>query len=244
VTARPDDAQTAATPEELSASGAELLGLLQSEESFEQTLQRVADLACSTIPGCTTGSVTLWREGEPYTIVSTDDLAQQVDDAQYETMEGPCLDASRYGETYVSSDLGGDRRWPVFASLATRKGIRSSLSLPLAVKGATIGALNLYSDQSNGFDGAVDVGRLIAGQAGVTIANADLYRTSRMLADQLQEAMLSRAVIEQAKGVIMAEQRCTPDEAFDLLRQASQRENVKLRDIAQRIVDGQVARKR
>ena len=243
-TARQDDAQAAETQDDLSPSGAELLGLLQSEETFEQTLQRVAELACSTIPGCSTGSVTLWREGEPYTVVSTDDLAQEVDDAQYETMEGPCLDASRYGETYVSTDLAHDARWPVFASLATRKGIRSSLSLPLAVKGSPIGALNLYSHEPRGFDGAVDVGRLIAGQAGVTIANADLYRASRALADQLQEAMQSRAVIEQAKGVLMAEQRCGPEEAFVLLRQASQRENVKLRDIAQRIVDGQASRKR
>jgi AmiR/NasT family two-component response regulator len=88
------------------------------------------------------------------------------------------------------------------------------------------------------------VGRLFAGQAGVAIANAEVYRASVALTGQLQEAMASRAVIEQAKGVLMAEQKCTPEEAFTLLRSASQRENVKLREIAERIVAGQNSRRR
>jgi GAF domain-containing protein len=246
-TARPDDALDPAgaeTPDELAARRAELVGLLQEEESWEDTLHRLAGLACATIPGCSAGSVTLWREGQPYTVVSTDDLAQEVDNAQYETLEGPCLDASRYGEVYVVREMTDEPRWPVFSSVAARKGIRSSLSLPLSVRGTPIGALNLYSHEHDGFDGAAEVGRLFAGQAGVAIANAQVYRASRSLADQLQEAMDSRAVIEQAKGVLMAEQGCTAEDAFTLLRAASQRENVKLRDIAQRIVEGQTDRKR
>ena len=244
-TARPDDAPIAAeTQDELTARRAELVGLLQAEESYEQTLQRLADLACAAIPGCTAGSVTLWREGHPYTVVSTDCLAQEVDNAQYETLEGPCLDASRYGEKYVVRDMAADARWPVFAGVAATKGIRSSLSLPLVVRGTPIGALNLYSSDRDGFQGATEMGRLFAGQAGVAIANAELYRASRTLADQLQDAMTSRAVIEQAKGVLMAGQRCGPEEAFELLKQASQRENVKLREIAQRIVAQQRGRRR
>ena len=242
-TARPDDAPEQAD-DELVARRAELVGLLHAEESYEDTLRRLATLARTTIPRCTAGSVTLWREGRPYTVVSTDELAQAVDDAQYETLEGPCLDASRYGETYVVAEMTDEARWPVFASVAVRQGIRSSLSLPLRVRGESIGALNLYSTDHDGFGGSVELGRLFAGQAGVAIANAEVYRASRSMAEQLQEAMQSRAVIEQAKGVLMAEQGCRPDEAFELLRQASQRENVKLRDIAQRIVDGQAGRKR
>lgn len=246
-TARPGDAPepvAAETPDELAARRAELVGLLQEEESWAQTLERLAGLARATIPGCSAGSVTLWREGQPYTVVSTDDLAREVDNAQYETLEGPCLDASRYGEVYVVREMAGETRWPVFCSVAARKGIRSSLSLPLSVRGAPIGALNLYSEQHDGFAGAEEVGRLFAGQAGVAIANAEVYRASRSLAEQLQEAMDSRAVIEQAKGVLMAEQGGTAEEAFALLRAASQRENVKLRDIAQRIVGDQTGRKR
>lgn len=246
-TARPDDAPdpvAAETADELAARRAELVGLLQTEESYEETLQRLADLACASIPRCSAGSVTLWREGQPYTVVSTDELAREVDNAQYETLEGPCLDASRYGETYVVSEMSADARWPVFADAATRKGIRSSLSLPLSVRGQSIGALNLYSNDHDGFDGATEIGRLFAGQASVAIANAEVYGASRTLAEQLQEAMSSRAVIEQAKGVLMAGQGCTAEEAFALLRAASQRENVKLREIAERIVSEQNSRKR
>jgi len=222
----------------------ERVGLLQGDESYEQTLQRLADLACETIPGCFAGSVTLWREGRPYTVVSTDDVAREVDNAQYESSEGPCLDAGRNGTTFVVEDMCADVRWPAFGAVATKHGIMSSLSLPLAVRGEPIGALNLYSRDRDGFAGAIEVGRMFAWQAAVAIANAELYDVTRKLAEQLQEAMASRAVIEQAKGVLMADQGCGPKEAFELLRQASQRENVKLRDIAQRIVSSLPARRR
>ena len=242
--ASPDDLYAVGeAPDDLAAQRAELIGLLQAEESYPETLQRLADLACTTIPGCRAGSVTLWREGHPYTVVSTDDLAREADNAQYETLEGPCLDASRYGETYVVEDMVTEARWPTFSAVATHRGVRSSLSLPLTVRGQPIGALNLYSTERGGFAGATETGRHFAGQAGVAIANAEVYRASRALADQLQEAMASRAVIEQAKGVLMAEERCGPEEAFEMLRRASQRENVKLRDIAQRIVSGQGRRR-
>ena len=243
-TARPDDAYDLDADADLDLrERVESVGLLRSGESYEETLRRLAELACETIPGCSAGSVTLWREGEPYTVVSTSALAQEVDNAQYASGDGPCLDAGRSGETYLVADLAADGRWPEFAAVAVRHGIRSSLSLPLAVRGEPIGALNLYSQDLDGFAAALPAGRLFARQAAVAIANAELYDTTRKLAEQLQEAMASRAVIEQAKGVLMAEQGCGPKEAFELLRQASQRENVKLRDIAQRIVMGQ-ARKR
>jgi GAF domain-containing protein len=222
---------------ELWAHHAELVGLLRAEETYQETLARVAQLACATIPGCDAGSVTLWREGHPYTVVSTDDLAQAIDEAQYETLEGPCLDASRYGEVYVIGDMTSEGRWPTFAGVAVARGARSSLSLPLTVRDQPIGALNLYSIEPQAFDGARDVGLLFAAQASVAIANARVYDASRALTTQLEEAMRSRAVIEQAKGIIMSEQRCGPDDAFELLRLASQRENVKLRDIATRIVE-------
>lgn len=219
------------------------LGLLRAGETWHETLERVAETACATLPG-TAGSVTLWRADAPYTVVSTDELARTVDEAQYETMEGPCLDASRYGETYVVADMAREPRWPVFADLAARRGVRSSLSLPLLVRDEPIGALNLYSRDPAAFAGAVEAGEAFATEASVAVANAEIYHQARVLAEQLQEAMDSRAVIEQAKGVLMAGQGCPPEQAFELLRAASQRENVKIRDIAKRIVDEQVSRKR
>jgi GAF domain-containing protein len=244
---RPEDAlddELAGASRDLTATRAELVGLLRTEESAEQTLERLAALACATIPRCRAASLTQWRDGKPYTVVSSDPLAQEIDNHQYELLEGPCLDASRYGEAYRVDDMAEEGRWPVFTDVARSRGVVSSLSQPLVVRGEVIGALNLYATQPRAF---AEVGQIVEGfaaQAGTTIANADLYRASRTLAEQLQEALASRAVIEQAKGVLMAEQGCGPDDAFDLLRQASQRENVKVRDVAQRIVDGQAARKR
>jgi GAF domain-containing protein len=215
---------------------AELVGLLQAEESYDETLSRVARMACRTIPGCDSGSVTLWSEGRPYTVVSTDDLAQHIDTAQYETLEGPCLDASRYGEHYLSTDLTTDGRWPVWAALAVGRGVRSSLSLPLLVRGRPIGALNLYSTSTDGFAGALDVGLLFAAQAGVAIANADVFQASRALAAELEAALRDNAVVEQARGVVMAERDCSPDEALALLEALASAAGEELRTAAARVV--------
>ena len=244
--ARPDDAfepVAAETRDELAATRSELVGLLRTEETAEQTLERLATLACAAVPGAAVGSVTLWQDGQPYTVVSSDPLAEEIDTKQYEVLEGPCLDASRYGQPYLVPDMAAEQRWPVFSDVAALNGIGSSLSLPLTARGDVIGALNLYSREPHAFDGAVEIAGQFAVQAGITIANAAVYRASRRLAEELQEAMSSRAVIEQAKGVLMAEQGCTADGAFTLLRLASQRENVKIRDIAARIVEAQTSRK-
>lgn len=207
---------------DLDAGKATLLGLLDTEESWTDTLRRVAAVACATIPGCSSGSVTLWREDQPYTLVSTNDLARVIDEAQYETMEGPCLDASRYGRTYVIGDMREDRRWPTFCGVAATRGALSSMSVPLVVKGESIGALNLYSVDANGFDGAQGKGEAFAKQASVAIANARVYHASRTLAESLEAALRANAEVEQAKGRIMAERRCTAEEAERILRERVQ----------------------
>lgn len=189
----------------LDAGRENLLGLLRAEESWTDTLQRVATLACATIPGCESGSVTLWREGQPYTIVSTDDLARTIDDGQYDAMEGPCLDASRYGETYVVSDMRGEQRWPTFAGVAAQRGALSSLSVPLVVRDEPIGALNLYATKADGFLDGERAGQAFAKQASVAIANAQVYDASRRLAESLEAALHASAEIEQAKGRALAE---------------------------------------
>ncbi|HEX8001962.1 MAG TPA: GAF domain-containing protein [Mycobacteriales bacterium] len=190
---------------ELDAPREALLGLLRTEESWTDTLLRVATLACASIEGCDSGSVTLWREGQPYTVVSTDDLAQEIDDAQYDVMEGPCLDASRTGRSYVIGDMAADPRWPTFSGVAAMRGARSSLSVALTVRGESIGALNLYSRGAHGFDGAVRAAEGFAGQASVAIANARVYQASRTLAERLEEALRAAAEVEQAKGRALAE---------------------------------------
>ncbi len=131
-----------------------------------------------------------------------------------------------------------EERWGPFPSEALRHGVGSSLSLPLAVRQQPIGALNLYSRAERAYtDLSREIARLFAAQASVAVANAQVYEASRRLTEQLQEATLTRSVIEQAKGILIAERGCDEDTAFELLRAASQRQNVKLRDVAQRLVD-------
>jgi AmiR/NasT family two-component response regulator len=113
----------------------------------------------------------------------------------------------------------------------------STLSHPLTVDGQTNGALNAYSRRANGF-GAADLrtGQLIAAQAAVVLANATAYWTARSRAEQLEQALVSRAVIEQAKGIIISTMRCSADEAFQVLVKQSQQQNRKLREVADEVV--------
>jgi GAF domain-containing protein len=217
---------------------AELVGLLDAEETFTETLQRIAALACAAIPGCTSGSVTLWRDdGHPYTVVSTSDLARDIDNAQYESMQGPCLDASRTGETYEITDMRTDGRWPTFAAVAVRRGALSSLSVPLSVRGRSLGALDLYSDQPDGFRDAVRAGQAFAAQASVAIANAELHDASRALAREIDERLRRRATIDQAVGVLMARHGCDAEAAAALLAEETARAGGDELAVARRVVE-------
>jgi GAF domain-containing protein len=130
-----------------------------------------------------------------------------------------------------------------FAKAAMARGVKSTLSLPLLAGGRAVGALNLYARVPNGFSAEDEaVGGDPAAAAAIVLVNAADYRAASELSERLTQAMQSRAVIEQAKGMLMSRSpHLDPDGAFDLLRRASQRENVKLREIAQRIVDGRRA---
>jgi GAF domain-containing protein len=226
---------------ELERTLAELVGLLPDHETFEATLRRVAELSVRTIPGCVSASVTVLTDGGAgTTAAASDDRSLRVDEAQY-SYGGPCLDAARTGETYDVPSIADERRWGEYPAAALRCGVSSSLSLPLTVHGASIGALNLYGGTAAAFGTeAHGTAALFAVQAAVAIANARVVETSRRLTSQMREAMSARAVIEQAKGILMAERSCDDEVAFDLLRTASQRQNVKLRDVAQGLVASKV----
>jgi transcriptional regulator with GAF, ATPase, and Fis domain len=181
--------------------------------------------------------ITMLVDGRPRTAVFTDDTAPEIDVAQYETGIGPCLDAFRHQQVYRIDDMDKDRQWPPFSEAAAAQGIQSSLSLPLLARHDGVGALNLYSRTRAAFsDDDVEVGLQFATQAAIVLANAQAYWDARQLGEDMAEAMKSRATIEQAKGILMGAQRCTADEAFQILVRASQRENRKLREIAEDIV--------
>jgi GAF domain-containing protein len=212
--------------------------------TLEQTLSRVAELTIEAVEPADMVGLTMLVEGRNRTAIFTDDAAPEIDQAQYDTGEGPCLEAfSTQRITMIRSTLE-DGPWPEFRRVAAAHGIRSTMSLPMLVDKRAVGAMNLYSNRERAFDDDdAETGMLFASQASIVLANAQAYWDARELSSGLSEAMRHRAVIEQAKGMLMAAQGCDEDDAFELLIKASQRENVKLRDVAQRLVDGALARR-
>ncbi|MFL6241186.1 MAG: GAF and ANTAR domain-containing protein [Actinomycetes bacterium] len=213
-----------------------LAALLLTEPSMSAALHRAAVLIAADLPGADAVSVTL-ADGERRTIAFSGDLAAQADEAQYDAETGPCLDAIRTEDVVLVDDLEVEQRWPQYRRHGLAAGVRSSFSLPLYSEGIPVGALNIYSRSVGAFDQqARDRATVIAGFAGVVLVNAELYYATAERADQMREAMASRAVIEQAKGVLMARQGCDADTAFFLLVRMSQASHRKLRDVAADLV--------
>lgn len=224
-------------PDELWRSVADLSSLLLCEEDQETTLRRVGDLAVRSIGGCDGVGVTLRGDRRPTTRAATGGLVYEVDTYQYEIDEGPCLEAVASREIIEVEDMASERRWPRFGSHAAERGVRSSLSLPMVVRGEAIGALNLYAFATHAFTPADrQTGTMFAAQAAVAIANAQAYASSVRLAQELREALDSRAMIDQAMGILIGRNGLGPEEAFAALRVRSQGENRKLRDVAADVV--------
>jgi GAF domain-containing protein len=194
--------------------------------------------ATDVVPGCHGTSMTMHESGLPTGSAASDAWATELDRAQVEEQEGPCLDCLREGSVTRVRDLADDPRFPSYGPRAAALGGRSALSVPLSNDGRTVGALDLYSRDPDRFGTqAVAVGTLLAAHASLALQAANAYHSSRALAEQLQAALVSRAQIEQAKGVLMARQGGTADQAFETLVAMSQRSNRKLRDVAQALVE-------
>lgn len=212
-------------------------------EPLSDTLLQVARIATSALRADMAGLTLLYPDGQARTAVSTSDEADELDQAQYDSNRGPCLEAFRTKAQLRVDDTSTDRRWPEYAAVAVAHKVRSSLSSPLIVVGDGIGALNLYSSEPRHFDDDdADDLAIYASQAAVALANAQAYWEQASLAEGLATAMQSRATIEQAKGVIMAMRGVPEHEAFEVLRKTSQDRNVKVRELAHQIVTGVVTR--
>ncbi|MEU8663228.1 GAF and ANTAR domain-containing protein [Actinoplanes philippinensis] len=208
------------------------------ETCLDGVMARVAALAKETVPGAYEVSVTLIRDGGPRTVAHTGEPAERVDRWQYANHHGPCLDAAADRKTVLVDDVAAERRWPGWSQHAGSVGVCSALSVGLPIRDHVIGAVNVYATSSRAFDDdAVRLAETFAEYAAVALANADLYHSAAALARQMEAAMESRAVIEQAKGIIMSQRRCGPDEAFTILSRASQSANRKLRDVAAAVVE-------
>jgi GAF domain-containing protein len=201
-------------------------------------LREITGIAARGIPGAEATSVTLVRGDEAFTAAHDGDMALAADELQYERGHGPCMDAGRGGVVLRVDDMLTEQRWPDYVSRVTAVGVRSSLSVPLPYQGSSIGALNVYSSVPGAFavPEALAAGTEVAEVVAVAVANADAHARLDEQTQHMRRAMESRAVIEQAKGVLMAQRQVDAEEAFEVLREASQRYNRKLRDIATGVV--------
>lgn len=215
----------------------ELTTINLRDQSLDETLLQIAELARRVIPGVDDVSVTVITNGRPKTMVFTSPLAVQLDERQYESGFGPCLDAAATGMTIVLNHRLDSPLYPEFTRAALRSGVSQTAAIALLVPHRTAGALNLYSSRDAPFrESDIVFAERFASFAAFAVSNADHVDSAEELGRQLQEAMRSRAVIEQAKGIVMGRYGLTADEAFRRLAKESQDTNTRLRDLAARIV--------
>ena len=226
---------------------ADLAAQLYDADNLDGVLLRIAEATVSTVAGCEMASVSLAERSGYRTAASTDLAATAVDQAQYQAHEGPCLDAFDAPMVYAQSFP--DERWPALASRPTESGVQSVLSYRLnPARSSAVdsrgGSLNSYAVDPDAFsDTAQEIGLILAAHASVAARAVDERSTLQNLGRDLQQALLSRDVIGQAKGILMERLKVTPEDAFDLLRRSSQQLNVKLREVARGLTEtGEFAR--
>ena len=229
----------------LEASLAGLSGLLTGPRPVQETMVRIAEFAVRAVPGAEGAGLTMLEDDRPQTVVASAEFVHAVDDVQYGLGEGPCLVAVETRRTQTSGSLGGDARWPRFGPRVGRMGVHSAVSLPLLLPDRVVGALNVYAHGKDAFGSeAVRIGEMFARPAAVSVHNAQILAQSQRLAEQLGAALVSRAVIDQALGVIMSRTGATPEEAFERLRAMSQSQHVKVAEVARALLDEAVRRAR
>ena len=220
------------TRAELAAYFASVSRDLLTRSDDQLTFDRIARRAVEVVPACDFVGITLRRRrGRPESVAVTDPAARSCDDWQYELGEGPCLSAIAEDETYLIDDVAGDPRWPRWGPRAARAGAGSVLSIRLADDETALGALNMYSRKPHGWDSdSVDLAMVFASHAATAVSNTRLV-------SGLQTALQSRHLIGVAQGILMAQYDMGLETAFEVLRRYSSHTNVKLRDVAQSVVE-------
>ena len=205
---------------------------LQAEDDVDDTLTKLVHLAVETLDACQHAGISLTRRRKITSGPRTDDVPARMDDLQNEVGEGPCLDAIKEQETVHVGRLSQEKRWPDFARRAHGEtGVESILSLRLFVEEDTMGALNLYSKATDAFsEDDIAIASVFAAHGAVAMAAA------RKEGD-LQKAVDSRVIIEQAKGKLVGERGISMEDAFELLRSHARRNNEAIHSVAQAVVD-------
>ena len=210
--------------------------VLAAHEDMQATLERIVKLAVEHLDPCEYAGVSFVEGKRISSPASSDEVPRVLDRIQSETGEGPCIDAIKEHEVFQTGDLAAEGRWPQFSRRAfDETGVQSVLSLRLFVERDTMGALNLYATEGDAFDeGDVAVGSVFAVHAAVAMASARRE-------EGLERKAEGREAIGRAKGIIMARSGVSDERAFEMLKAASQRLNLKLRDVARQVNEGTAA---
>lgn len=239
------DRLAAAQDADLRAALAGLSQLAASQIALAEMLRRVAEFAVRAIPGADGAGLTIMDNGTPGTVVVTDPFVERVDEIQYSLGEGPCLSAAAERRAVRSGSLGDDRSWPRFGQRVARMGVHSALSMPLVAADEVVGAINIYARAHEAFDERAEVlAQLYAVAAAVSVQTAEALAQARALAEQLENALGSHAVVDQAIGVLISRTGCTHEQAFEKLRAVSQTQNKRLTLVAQKLIDDAMRRAR
>jgi hypothetical protein len=217
---------------------AALLSLTAATE--ERSLSQLTELAASQVAGCVAANVTVWRHGEVTATAASHREPSRLIDVQLASRRGPLLDAMTSSVPVSCADTLTEGRWPEFASAALQMGIRSCVVL--TYRGRAVVTLSLYGLRPRSIDPyQIQLAELLVAYAGALVGAVADYDNSRRLADQLREASSSRAIVDQAKGILMHALGCSADEALERMRQVSQRTNLRATEVAQRIIDAHVS---
>ncbi|TQC48480.1 ANTAR domain-containing protein [Rhodococcus sp. WS4] len=226
-----------ANADAVTASLESVLELLETADEVNVVLHTLCLQIVQAFPGASMAGVTVLRSAGPVTAAATSDEVARLQELQHRFGEGPSLDAARSGDTVRADRAGARERWPAYAASSEQAGVHSYLSVPLLPGSEQPGALNLYGILPHAFHRMDEpVLELYVEAAAVAVRNARRYGEARNLIEQLRIAVRTRAVIDQAKGIVMALRGLDAETAFDVLVARSQRENVKLRVVAERVV--------
>ena len=206
--------------------------MLADERNLDTILREIVAVAVAEIDACESAGIELVEKRVVRPVVASSEVARRISEVQNEVGEGPCLSAIEEHETFRTDDLETDDRWPAFAARArTDTDVRSIIGFRLFAEEDTMGALNLYSSKPNAFnEHASAIGSILAAHAAIAMS----WARER---EYMQAAVQNRDVIGQAKGLLMARKHITGDAAFELLRDASQRLNVKVHRLAEQLID-------
>lgn len=224
-------------PLDLAAAYTELQNLMLDGPDVTDFLHELTMLASAIVPATHCG-ITLRRDGQVATVASSDVVAMRMDEIQYIRGRGPCLAAVHQGTRVEVPDISTESRWGDYSEYALSNGVHSVVSLPLTVDGQVRGALNLFATAPHAFTGP-DIARAEAftHQAATALTILLRHASHTVLDDELSEALATRAVIDQALGILMVTRKIAAHEAFEMLRHTSQATNRKVSDIAAELIE-------